>query len=459
MTPTSGSNILRDRDIRFQLHSQTNPEDHEANGAFIISRGDGAYVIDNDGRRYLESMSGLWCASLGFSNKRLSEAASRAYETLGYYHSFGGRASPAAIVAAETIAELVPIENARVFFATSGSEAVETMVKLSWLHFRALGQESRRKIISRDRAFHGSTIFAAALTGLPHMHREFGLPQTEIVRISCPDPYRGKAEGESDDAFVARLVGELEDRILVEGPETIAAFIAEPINAGAGVVIPPATYFTEVQKVLDKYGILMLADEVVCGFGRTGHWFGSEGFGIKPDMLAMAKGLSSSYFPISAVAISADIYGSVKSINAGGSNFGHGFTNSAHPVGAAIVNEVIAIYNDMGLLDKVNRLGNRILSRLHDRLDTCDIVGDIRGKGMLIAVELVDDKATKQHFSPDLKIFSLIEKLAREKGLILRPQGQTIVFCPPFIITEAQADEMVDTVSDILLDFRQTLAA
>ncbi|MCM2435768.1 aminotransferase [Agrobacterium rosae] len=459
MTPASGNNILHDRDTQFQLHAQTNPHSHEANGPFIISRGDGPFVFDNEGRRYLEAMSGLWCASLGFSNKRLAEAAGRAYDMLGYYHSFGGRSTPSAIDAAHAIAELVPIQNAHVFFATSGSEAIETMVKLAWLHFKAHGQGSRRKIIARDRAFHGSTIFAAALTGLPHMHREFGISQSEIVRVACPDPYRGKEDDESNEMFASRLARDLEAAILAEGPETIAAFVVEPINAGAGVIIPPDTYFAEIQPVLKKYGILLLADEIVCGFGRTGHWFGSNAFGIQPDMVAMAKGLSSSYFPISAVAVSSDIYNSVKLINAGGTNFGHGFTNSAHPVGTAIVNEVLAIYSEMQVLQRVNQLGNRMLSLLNERLSGCDVAGDIRGKGLLAAVELVDDKKSKTSFSQETGVLAAIERRARDKGLILRPQGQAIVFCPPFVVTEAQVDEMVDTVCDIVLDLRQIVAS
>ncbi|WP_323013308.1 aminotransferase class III-fold pyridoxal phosphate-dependent enzyme, partial [Devosia sp.] len=270
------SNSLRDNDIRYHLHSQTNPQALDANGPLIMTKGEGAYVTDSNGRRYLDVLAGLWCASLGFSNQRIAKAAQAAYENLAFYHSFGGRASPAAIEAAAAIAALVPIPEAHIFFATSGSEAIETMVKLAWLHFRALGQMSRRKIIARNRAFHGSTIFAASLTGLPHMHREFGLPLEGIVHVSAPDPYRGKFEGESDAEFVARLANELEEVILREGADTIAAFIAEPVNAGGGVVIPPDGYFPAMQAVLRKYGILFLVDEVVCGFGRTGQWFGSQ---------------------------------------------------------------------------------------------------------------------------------------------------------------------------------------
>ena len=455
----SGSNSLRERDIRYSLHSQTNPSLHEQSGPFVIAGGDGPYVIDASGNRYLDAMAGLWCASLGFTNDRLARAAAKAYETLGFYHTFGGRASPSSIAAAEAIAELVPIEDARVFFATSGSEAVESMVKLTWLHFKALGQEQKRKIIARDRAFHGSTIFAASLTGLPHMHREFGLPLDGIVRVSCPDPYQGRLPGESVEAFVVRLGDELEATILREGPETIGAFLAEPINAGAGVIVPPEGYFEKVQTILKKYGILFLADEIVCGFGRTGSWFGCDTFDIKPDMMAMAKGISSSYFPISAVAVAPHVYDSVRSINPGKSNFGHGFTNSGHPVGAAIVNETIAIYRDMNVVPTVNRLGNQLLGRLEEIGRASSIVGDVRGRGLILGVEIVAEKETRAAHAAELNVLARIDQHARSAGIILRPQGNTITFCPPFVIDENQVDTIANVFADALSSVERDLRA
>lgn len=440
----SGSNSLRDRDIRYSLHSQTNPAAHEQTGPFVIASGDGAYVVDADGNRYLDAMAGLWSASLGFTNARLASAATKAYETLGFYHTFGGRASPNSITAAEAISGLVPIPDARIFFATSGSEAVETMVKLTWLHFKATGHDKKRKIIARDRAFHGSTIFSASLTGLPHMHREFGLPVDGIVRVSCPDPYQSRRVGEGLDDFVDRLGNELEECILREGPETIGAFIAEPINAGAGVIVPPDGYFARVQSILRKYGILFLADEIVCGFGRTGNWFGCETMGIEPDMMAMAKGLSSSYFPISAVAVAPSIYDSVKVVNKGKTNFGHGFTNSGHPVGAAIVNEAIEIYREMDVISTVRTLGERLMRRLVDIAETSTMIGDVRGRGLILGAEIVANRETRQPYAPELEVLARIDRHARAAGLILRPQGNTITFCPPFIIDEAQVDWIAD---------------
>jgi 4-aminobutyrate aminotransferase-like enzyme len=281
-----------ERDIRFHLHAQTNPASHEDTGPLIITRGDGPYVFDSEGRRYLDAMAGLWSASLGFGHPRLKSAAAEAYEAMGFYHTFGGRSSPAAIDAAEAIANLAPIEEVRIFFATSGSEANETMVKLAWLYHAANGEPGRRKIIARKRSFHGSTIVTASLTGLPHMHREFGLPLPGFLHTEAPDLYRGLAQGETIEQYEMRLAADLERLILSERPDTIAAMIAEPVQAGAGVLVP-AGYFPKIQAVLDRYGILMLDDEVVCGFGRTGRWFGCESVGMKPDMMSMAKGLSS----------------------------------------------------------------------------------------------------------------------------------------------------------------------
>lgn len=370
-----------ERDIRFHLHAQTNPASHEDTGPLIITRGDGPYVFDSEGRRYLDAMAGLWSASLGFGHPRLKSAAAEAHEAMGFYHTFGGRSSPAAIDAAEAIADLAPIEEVRIFFATSGSEANETMVKLAWLYHAANGEPGRRKIIARKRSFHGSTIVTASLTGLPHMHREFGLPLLGFLHTEAPDLYRGLAQGETIEQYEMRLAAELERLILSERPDTIAAMIAEPVQAGAGVLVPPAGYFPKIQAVLDRYGILMLDDEVVCGFGRTGRWFGCESVGMKPEMMSMAKGLSSAHFPISAVAISPRVYEAVQRFNQKGDNFGHGFTNSGHPVGAAIVRETIAVYKEMELLDRVAALGAALERAIREAVADSPIVGDIRTRG------------------------------------------------------------------------------
>ncbi|ACM39443.1 MULTISPECIES: aminotransferase [Rhizobium/Agrobacterium group] len=443
------------RDVRFHLHAQTNPERHEGEGPLVIAKADGPYIFDDAGTRYLDVMAGLWCASLGFTNDGLAKAASDAYATMGFYHTFGGRASPAVIDAAEAIAQLVPLDDARVFFATSGSEAIETMVKIAWLYHAANGAPQRRKIIARQRAFHGSTIFAASLTGLPHMHREFGLPLEGVVHTLCPDPYREQRKDETTGAFVERLANELEALILAEGADRIAAFIAEPINAGAGVIVPPSGYFERIQAVLDKYGILCLDDEIVCGFGRTGNWFGCQTVGMMPDMMAMAKGLSSSFFPISAVAVSGKIYEAIKSINRDGSLFGHGFTNSGHPVGAAIVTEAIRQYQSMELPRWVQQRGQMLRAKIEPVLAACPYVGQFRGEGLLLAAELVANQETKEPFAAAFCIPQHLQRIAMQKGLMLRPQGNSITFCPPFIIDDAQIDFIVDALLASMKELEQ----
>lgn len=443
-------NSLASRDIEYHLHAQTNPLRHRTQGPLVIVRAEGPYIFDDQANRYLDAMAGLWCASLGFTNDRLAQAAADAYRAMGFYHTFGGRSSPAVIDAAEAIAARVPLEGAKVFFATSGSEAIETMVKIAWLYHRANGEPRRRRIIARQRAFHGSTIFAASLTGLPHMHREFGLPLQDVLRVSCPDPYRERRDEETPEDFAIRLADELETLILTEGPETIAAFIAEPVNAGAGVIVPPATYFEKIQAVLNRYGILCLDDEIVCGFGRTGKWFGCETVGMKPDMIAMAKGLSSSFFPISAVAVSGRIHDAIASINHEGGQFGHGFTNSGHPVGAAIVREAIRLYEEMDLPDWIAARSEAFRAGLEAACAGSPIVGELRGVGLLFGVEIVGDLKTKEPFAAELDVPGRLQAEAMKRGLMLRPQGNTITFCPPFILGDVEIDFVVTTFRDSL---------
>lgn len=443
-------NSAEARDVLFHLHSQTNPDLHAEIGPLIMTRGEGIHVFDTAGKRYVEAMAGLWCASLGFSHARLKAAAAAAYDRFGYYHSFNHKTPDIAIDLAEQLVALSPIPEAQAYFATSGSEATETMVKLAWVYHAARGEPGRRKIIARDRGFHGSTIVAASMCGLPRMHREFGLPLPGFLHTHCPDLYRGMRPGETEADFVARLAGDLEAMILAEGPETIAAFIAEPINAGGGIVVPPKGYFAAIEAVLRRHGILILADEVVCGFGRTGNWFGCQTVGMTPDMMALAKGLSSSYFPISAVLLGRPVREGLATINKAGEIFGHGFTNSAHPVGAAIALETLAVYRDMDVVTHVRAMGARLKAGLDAIAARSAIVGDVRGAGLMIGVELVADPASRTAFDPQLKVGARFDAAALENGLIIRAMGDTIGFCPPLIIDEAGIDEILDLAARTL---------
>lgn len=457
MTSLLNSETVSQRDRRWHLHSQTNPDLHERSGPLVIERGDGPHVFDSEGNRYIDVMAGLWCASLGFSHPRLVKAACAAYERMGFYHTFSGRSSPAVVDAAEAIGRILPFEGGKVYFAASGSEANETMVKMAWLYHAANGQPDRKKIISRKRSFHGSTIVAASMTGLPHMHREFGLPLTGFIHTETPDLYRGRLAGESDDAYISRLAQALETLILQEGPETIAAMIAEPVQAGAGIVIPPEGYFAKVQEVLDRYDILLLDDEIVCGFGRTGHWFGCQAVGMKPDMMSMAKGLSSGYFPISAVAISPRIYEAIRTFNKSGGNLGHGFTNSGHPVGAAIVAETLRVYEEMNLPRHTRDLGEKLLATLRPVARESALVGNVRSIGMLVGLELVTEKEAKLPLGQEFN--ARIEQVGRENGLMLRMQGNTVTFCPPYILNDEHLTEIGSAFSATLSKFENEVRA
>ncbi|MDW6023840.1 aminotransferase [Mesorhizobium sp. BAC0120] len=446
-------------DLAYHLHSQTNPQALSREGAYVVVKGDGTHVIDENGKRYIDAMAGLWCASLGFSNERLGRAAATQYEELGYYHSFYGRTNPKAASLSKKLVELSGMPGGKAFFVTSGSEANETMVKLAWLYHASRGKPTKRKIIARDRAFHGSTIVAGSMCGLEMMHREFGLPLPGFIHTLCPNNYRVKLPGESEAEFVARLASELERMILREGPDTIAAFIAEPVIAGGGIIPPPAGYFEAVQKVLVKYDILCLDDEVVCGFGRTGNWFGCETVGMTPDMMSLAKGITSSYFPLAAVVVSPRILEAVERYNEGGTSFGHGFTNAAHPVGAAVAAETIAIYEELDIVTHVRKIGALLQHVLTDISKGSPIVGNVRGVGLMYGVELVEDPSTGTPFAPARQIGAHLAASAYQHGLVVRAMRDTVGFCPPLIIDERDVEEIGSKMEKALRETEKAVQA
>jgi 4-aminobutyrate--pyruvate transaminase len=451
-------NSTAHNDIRYHIHSQTNPLLHEQEGPFIATRGEGAYVFDAEGHRYVDAMAGLWCASLGFSNQRLIAAATRQYEKMGFYHTFFHRTNPAAAELAETLVNLTGMAGGKAYFATSGSEANETMVKMTWLYHKAHGQPEKRKIIARNKAFHGSTIAAASMCGLPFMHREYGLPLPGFLHTTTPDPYHGPAPGESEADFLDSLIADLEAMILAEGPETIGAFIAEPIMAGGGIIVPPAGYFARVREVVDRYGILLLADEIVCGFHRTGNGFGQQTVGMRPDMMSLAKGLSSSYFPISAVVVSGKVYDALLEFNRQGGVFGHGFTNSGHPVGAAIASEAIRIYEELDMSTHVRTIGGRIRARLDAMAEASPIIGQVRGAGLMIGIEFVADKASRTPFAPERKVGGTFDSIALRHGLIMRCMGDTVALSPPLMIDDPVADEILEKFEATLHELTRAVA-
>jgi len=442
MVEPSRSNSVAARDIEFHIHPQTNPQRLEANGPLVITRGEGIRVYDQNGDAYIDAMSGLWSAALGFSDKRLAAAAARQYGELGFYHTFFQRTGEGVVALSEKLIELTGMEGGKVVYATSGSEANETMVKLAWLYHMANGKPAKRKIIARDRAFHGSTIVAGSLCGLDFMHREFGLPLPGFLHTMAPYPYRGQGAGETEAAYVERLAGELEAMILREGPDTIAAFIAEPIYAGGGIIPPPAGYFARIQAILDRHDILCLDDEIVCGFGRTGSWFGKDTVGMKPDMMALAKGLSSSYFPISAIVVAPKIYDALRAFNGTTGAFGHGFTNSGHPVGVAIAREAIRIYEEMDVVEHVRRMGARLRGHFEEMADESPLIGEVRGAGLMLGIEMVADRETREPFPAEKQAGAAFDRLAYRNGLVARCMGDVLGFAPPLIVSEADVDEI-----------------
>lgn len=433
---TCVSSVTAEADIRLHIHSQTNWRAHESRGPLIIQSGQGAHVRDDAGNEYIEAMSGLWCASLGFNDQRLAEAAYRQMTTLATYHTFNHRSNAPCVDLLQRLADISPIQPCKVFLANSGSEANETLVKLVWLYNAARGKASKRKIISRVGAFHGSTIFAAALSGLPHMHVGFGLPATDIILAGRPHQYHDARPNESSAAFADRLAVELDTLISREGPDTIGAMIVEPIMGAGGVIVPPDEYFRKVSAVLQKHDILLLADEVVCGFGRTGEWFGCQTFGFQPDMLSVAKGLSSGYMPISAVVVNARIYEVIADACQPPAVFGHGLTYSGHPVAAAVAAEALRIYREIDTPALARELGAVLMSELRSKLGAHPLVGEIRGRGLLAGVELVPDRAMKRVAVPEGRLGALVEERCRARGVIVRNMRDVIALCPPYVISK-----------------------
>jgi len=452
--PATSATTLIDR--QFHLHSQTNLRSHQLQGPLVIERGDGIHVIDENGQTYIEGMSGLWCASLGFSNRRLAEAAQRQFEVLPYYHTFNHRVSAITARLAERIAELAPLPNAKVFFACSGSEANDSLIKMSWAYHRARGNSEKRKVIAHEKGFHGSTVMGATLSGLPNMHTAFGLTLDGVIRIECPHYYRNGLPGESESEFCDRLIAKLQQRIDTEGAENIAAFISEPIMGAGGVIVPPAGYFAAVQELLSRHDILMLADEIICGFGRTGRWFGHQTMGFKPDMMACAKSLSAGYQPISCAVISGAVYEVLEEQSQQLNGFGHGFTYSGHPVSAAVAFEALEIYQEMDLPSHTQAMGKVLHEALAPLLDH-PLIGEIRGIGLIAGLELVADKTSRASFPASLAIGAQVELAARKRGLIVRNMGDSIALAPPFIIEPTQISELVARLSASLNDVYQSI--
>ena len=442
MDPRASNRSTAEHDVDSVLHPYTNLIRHPEVGPLVITRGDGVRVYDDQGRDYIEGLAGLWCTSLGWGEERLVEAAANQMRKLPFYHLFSHKTQDPAVELCRRLLDMAPVPMSKVFLAGSGSEANDTAIKLIHYRANALGLPAKKKIIARDKAYHGVTVATASLTGLPVNHRSFDLPIPGVLRAGCPHHYRFGRPGESEEDFSTRLAAELETLILAEGPDTVAAFFAEPVMGAGGVIVPPAGYFPKIQAVLDRYDILLVADEVICGFGRTGNMFGTETFGIRPDIMTLAKGLSSGYLPISALLVNQRVYGPVAEESGRIGVFGHGFTYGGHPVSAAVAIETLKIYEERDILAQVRRVGPALQAGLSSFRDH-PLVGEVRGIGLIGALELVADKAAKTPFPPAMTVGARVVAKAQSHGVILRAMGDTVAFSPPLIISETEIAEML----------------
>ncbi len=412
----TAGNSAASRDKAYLMHPMTNLKRHLEIEPTVVTGGKGIYVYDDAGKEYIEGLAGLWCTSLGFGEERLVEAAARQMRQLPYYHQFRGMGHHVGIDLAEKLLSIAPAGMSKVFFANSGSEANDTILKLIWYYNNALGRPQKKKVIARIKGYHGTTLAAASLSGLPHMHKAFDLPMPGILHTDCPHYYRFGKDGESEEEFATRMADSLEQLILKEGPDTVAAFFAEPIMGAGGVITPPKTYFEKVQAVLKKYDVLFVADEVICGFGRTGKMFATETYDLKPDFITVAKALSSAYLPISGVMMTQEVF--------------DGISRQSGELGV---------------------LGHRLQDGMR-KFASHPLVGEVRGIGLIGAIELVKDKATHESFDVKDGIGAYCQDRAQEHGLITRGMGDSLAFCPPLIITAAEIDEMLSRFGKALDD-------
>jgi adenosylmethionine-8-amino-7-oxononanoate aminotransferase len=417
-------------------------------GAVVLTHGRGPYIYDVHGREYLDANSGLWNMVAGFDHPGLIAAAQDQYARFPGYHAFFGRISDQTVMLSEKLVEVSPFAEGKVFYTNSGSEANDTMVKMLWMLWASEGQPQRRKILTRWNAYHGVTVASASMTGKAY-NAVFGLPLPGFIQLTCPHHWRYAQEVESEEAFSQRLAGELEEVIAREGADTIAGFFAEPVQGAGGVIPPSKGYFQAIQPVLARHGIPLIADEVICGFGRTGEMWGCTTYGFMPDAIISSKVLTAGFFPMGALILGPALADRLLRASEAIAEFPHGFTASGHPVGCAIALKAIDVIVNEGLLDNVRRLTPRFEAGLA-RLAQHPNIGEWRGKGLMGALEAVADKATKRAFDAKLSVSERIANASTDQGLICRPLGQAVVLAPPFIITEAQMDEMFDKLGRAL---------
>lgn len=447
MQTTAAHNLpLEELDKRFFLHPATSIAEHRATGPRIITSAEGVHVTDRSGHRMIDGASGLWCVNVGYGRTEIADAIAAQAHDLAFFHTFNGTSHEPVIRLAEKVVSLMPSHMSKAFFGLSGSDANDTNVKLVWYVNNLLGRTAKKKIIARDRGYHGVGLGSGSLTGLPIYREYFDLPLPGFLHTRSVDQYREMPEGMTGQEYSAFLARELEEMILREGPDTVGAFIAEPVMGTGGVLVPPEDYFPAIQAVLDRHDVFLIADEVICGFGRVGRWSGSERFGMRPDIMTLGKGISSGYQPLSASVISERIWNVLEENAAKVPSFGHGYTYSAHPIGAAAALASIAIIEREDLCGQAERVGNYLKAALVERFRDHPLVGDIRGVGMMLAIELVADRATKTPLDPALGAARRVMTRGFEEGIMVRalPHRDVVAMSPPLCFTEDNVDELVD---------------
>ncbi|KAJ9553967.1 hypothetical protein OSB04_018012 [Centaurea solstitialis] len=418
----------------------------------VIEKSKGSYVYDVNGKRYLDALAGLWSNPLGGNEPRLIAAATKQLNTLPFYHSFWNRTTkPPLDLARELLGMFTANKMAKAFFTNGGSDANDTQVKLVWYYNNALGRPNKKKIIARTKAYHGSTLVSASLSGIPALHNNFDLPMPFVLHTDCPHYWRFHLPGETEEEFAARLATNLENLILKEGPETIAAFIAEPVMAAGGVILPPKTYFEKIQAVLKKYDILFIADEVICGFGRLGTMFGCDKYNIKPDLVTLAKALSSAYMPIGAVLLSTEVADVINSQSNKLGAFCHGFTYSGHPVACAVALETLKIYRERNIVEQVNRISPMFQEGLK-AFSSSPIIGEIRGTGLILGTEFTDNKSPHESFPAEWGVGAYFGAQCEKHGMLVHVVGDGISMSPPFITTPNEVDELISKFGKALKD-------
>jgi 4-aminobutyrate--pyruvate transaminase len=428
-------------DLARVFHPNTNLAALHRGRPLVLTRGKGVHVFDNHGKQYIEAMAGLWCTTLGYGDDELARTAYEQIKKLSFSHLFTGKSHEPGILLADKLVGMAPFAASRVFFGNSGSDANDTQIKLVWYYNNAIGRPKKKKIIARSKGYHGTTLGSAGLTGLPSFHKLFDVPLPPFLHTDAPYLYRGAAVGESEEDYATRLAHNLEQLIIREGPDTIAAFIAEPLMGVGGVLLPPRGYFPKIQTVLEKYDVLLIDDEVITGFGRTGEVWGAQAFGMQPQTVTVAKALSSAYLPISAVIVPEFLYAPMIEASGEVGLFGHGFTYSGHPVAAAVALRALAIYEERKLYEHVREIAPQFQAALN-ALASHPLVGDTRGIGLVGACELVQNKTTKAAFDAKLAVGAKCMHFCQEHGLIVRAIGDVIALCPPFIVTAAHIDEI-----------------